>query len=218
MGNQMNKSQNHTVLGAVGNIEVAVNLPNPILDGACQQTAIALIAHPHPLFGGTMENKVAQTLARTFSRLGYISVRSNFRGVGNSEGVHDHGVGETDDLERVLDWARTQFQADGPVVLAGFSFGTYVHSLLAPRLVERGIEVERMVMVGTAAGKWPVQTVPKNSIVIHGERDDTIPLEDVLRWAEPQDLPVSVLAGADHFFHRRLGVIEQIIVQQWPKN
>ncbi len=208
----MNKTRKTFITGAAGQIEIAVDMPSAEL---LATPAIALIAHPHPLYGGTMDNKVAQTLARSLADLGYISVRSNFRGVGQTEGVHDEGVGETEDLLAVLAWAQNEFAARGDVVLAGFSFGTFVNSMIAPRLTAQGQTVARMVMVGTAAGKWAVQTVPEDSIVIHGELDETIPLHDVLRWAEPQDLPVTVVAGADHFFHRRLQVIKRIIVQQW---
>ena len=208
----MNKTQKNFITGAAGRIEVAVDFPKVSL---LSTPAIALIAHPHPLFGGTMDNKVTQTLARTFAELGYISVRSNFRGVGQTEGIHDEGIGETDDLLTVLAWAQSEFAAHGDVVLAGFSFGTFVNSMVAPRLNTQNQVVARMVMVGTAAGKWAVQAVPQDSIVIHGELDETIPLYDVLRWAEPQDLPVTVVAGADHFFHRRLQVIKHIIMRQW---
>ena len=208
----MNKMRKTFITGAAGQIEIAVDMPSNEL---LATPAIALIAHPHPLYGGTMDNKVAQTLARSLTELGYISVRSNFRGVGQTEGVHDEGVGESEDLLAVLAWAQNEFAARGDVVLAGFSFGTFVNSIIAPRLTAQGQTVARMVMVGTAAGKWAVQTVPEDSIVIHGELDETIPLHDVLRWAEPQDLPVTVVAGADHFFHRRLQVIKRIIVQQW---
>ncbi len=212
----MNKTQKYFITGAAGQIEIAVDMPKLSEDAPRLATpAIALIAHPHPLFGGTMDNKIAQTLARTFAEMGYVSVRSNFRGVGQTEGVHDAGVGETEDLLQVLAWAQNEFQAHGAVVLAGFSFGTFVNSFVAQRLGEQAQAVARMVMVGTAAGKWDVQTVPEDSIVIHGELDETIPLHDVLRWAEPQDLPVTVVAGADHFFHRRLQVIKRIIAQQW---
>ena len=205
----MNKTQKFLITGVVGNIEIAVDEPKGV------PTGLALVAHPHPLFGGTMDNKVAQTLARTLAELGYIAVRSNFRGVGQTEGVHDEGVGETDDLLTVLRWAQTEYQMASPIVLAGFSFGTFVNSLLAKRLQTQGEYVARMVMVGTAAGKWAVQDVPENSIVIHGELDETIPLNDVFRWAQPQDLPVTVVAGADHFFHRRLHLIKRIMVNQW---
>lgn len=212
----MNKALSYAIDGDVGAIEILVDLPTTEAQLHLAEPAIALIAHPHPLYGGTMDNKVTQTLARTLSDLGYVSVRSNFRGVGNTAGIHDAGVGETDDLMRVLRWASAEFDARGAVVLAGFSFGTFVNSFVAQRLQTEGMRLERMVMVGTAAGKWAVQPVPKDSIVIHGELDETIPLVDVLRWAQPQDLPVTVVAGADHFFHRRLATIKQIVMQQWP--
>ena len=209
-----NKAEHFLIAGNVGAIEVQVDMPQL---GETQPAAcgLAIVAHPHPLYGGTMDNKVAQTLAKTFSGLGYITVRFNFRGVGQSAGKHDAGNGETDDTLTVIEWARQQFNQHGAVVLAGFSFGTLVQSRVALRLEEQGQKVARMVFVGTAAGKWPVESVPQDSIVIHGERDETITLNDVLRWAEPQDLPVVVVAGADHFFHRRLHVIRRIIERQW---
>ena len=194
--------------GPVGPIEAAVQMPDA-------PRAVAIIAHPHPLFGGTMDNKVAQTLAKTFSGLGYIAVRFNFRGVGQSAGKHDAGNGETDDTLLVIEWAQRQYAQHGALVLAGFSFGTLVQSRVAPRLNTQGQSVERMVFVGTAAGKWPVESVPQDTIVIHGELDDTITLNEALRWAEPQELPVVVVAGADHFFHRRLHIIRGIIERQW---
>lgn len=209
-----NKSDRFLIAGNVGAIEVQVDMPQ--LDAAQPNArGLAIVAHPHPLYGGTMDNKVAQTLAKTFSGLGYITVRFNFRGVGQSAGTHDAGNGETDDTLTVIEWAREQFNQHGALVLSGFSFGTLVQSRVAQRLTERGEAVARMVFVGTAAGKWPVATVPADTIVIHGEQDETITLNDVLRWAEPQDLPVVVVAGADHFFHRRLHVIRSIIERQW---
>ena len=209
-----NKAEHFLIAGNVGAIEVQVDMPqlSETQPAAC---GLAIVAHPHPLYGGTMDNKVAQTLAKTFSGLGYITVRFNFRGVGQSAGKHDAGNGETDDTLTVIEWARQQFNQHGAVVLAGFSFGTLVQSRVALRLEEQGQKVARMVFVGRAAGKWPVESVPQDSIVIHGEQDETITLNDVLRWAEPQDLPVVVVAGADHFFHRRLHVIRRIIERQW---
>ena len=209
-----NKAEHFLIAGNVGAIEVQVDMPqlSETQPAAC---GLAIVAHPHPLYGGTMDNKVAQTLAKTFSGLGYITVRFNFRGVGQSAGKHDAGNGETDDTLTVIEWARQQFDQQGPVVLAGFSFGTLVQSRVALRLEEQGQKVARMVFVGTAAGKWPVETVPQDTIVIHGELDDTITLDEVLRWAEPQELPVTVVAGADHFFHRRLHIIRGIIERQW---
>lgn len=209
-----NKAERFLIEGNVGAIEVQVDMPK-LDEPQAQVRGLAIVAHPHPLFGGTMDNKVAQTLAKTFSGLGYITVRFNFRGVGLSAGKHDAGNGESDDTLTVIEWARQQFDQHGAVVLAGFSFGTLVQSRVAPRLLAQGQSVERMVFVGTAAGKWPVETVPQDTIVIHGEQDETISLDEVLRWAEPQELPVTVVAGADHFFHRRLHVIRGIIERQW---
>jgi alpha/beta superfamily hydrolase len=177
---------------------------------------IALVAHPHPLYGGTMDNKVAQTLARTFVNLGYVTVRFNFRGVGASEGVHDHGHGETDDMEIMLAHMRAKYPGL-PVALSGFSFGTFVMSQLHQRLAARGDAAERLVLVGAAAGKWAMVDVPADSILIHGELDETIPLKDVFEWARPQDIPVIVIPGADHFFHRKLGHIKNLVTQLWRR-
>lgn len=203
-----------TINGLVGMIEIAVDVPKI---EPSEVKGLALVAHPHPLFGGAMDNKVAQTLAKTLNELGYIAIRPNFRGVGQTAGVHDHGMAETEDMLVVLAWMRAELPVpvDAPLVLAGFSFGSFVQSRVAAALQARGEAVSRMVMVGTAAGKWEVAPVPSDSIVIHGELDDTIPLGAVMRWAEPLELPVTVVAGADHFFHRRLHLIKQIIVQQW---
>ena len=197
------------IAGAAGDIEIAIDAAKGDVLG------VALVAHPHPLFGGTMDNKVAQTLAKTLNELGYITVRPNFRGVGKTAGVHDNGMAEQEDTLRVIDWMRAEFGAEQPLVLAGFSFGSYVISRVAETLKASGRAVQRRVMIGTAAGKWDVATVAEDTIVIHGELDDTIPLSAVMRWAEPQDLPVTVIAGADHFFHRRLHVLKRIILQQW---
>ena len=191
--------------GPVGAIDAVVDLP------AGAPLGLALVAHPHPLFGGTLDNKVAQTLARTLVELGYVAVRPNFRGVGQSEGVHDEGRGETDDMVAVVHALRARHSlGDAPLVLAGFSFGSLVLARVAQRL-----QCARMIFVGTAVTRGKVEAIPADSIVIHGEKDDVVPLEQVLRWAEPQELPVVVIAGADHFFHRRLHLIRAIIRQSW---
>lgn len=204
--------------GAVGVLECALDLPDP--EQFTNPRGLALVAHPHPLFGGTMDNKVAQTLARSFLALGYVTVRMNFRGVGKSEGVHDHGQGETDDMALLLAHMRSQYP-DLPLALAGFSFGTFVQSQLQQRLSAQNDPAqppaERLALVGTAAGKWPMPEVPANTILIHGELDDTIPLSAVLDWARPQELPVVVIPGADHFFHRRLQHIKNLVVEMWHR-
>ena len=201
----MAASERILVPGPAGAIETVIDTPGAAPLG------IALVAHPHPLYGGTLDNKVAQILAKTMVELGYVAVRPNFRGVGQSEGVHDEGNGETDDLVAVVHAARTRFAlADAPLVLAGFSFGSLVVSRVALRL-----KAERMVFVGTAVTRGRVEPVPEDTIVIHGEKDDVVPLDLVLRWAEPQELPVVVIPGADHFFHRRLHIIRNIIRRAW---
>lgn len=196
--------------GPVGKIEVALDEP----DG--RPRGIALVAHPHPLFGGTMDNKVAQTLARTLVQLGYVTYRSNFRGVGQTEGEYDEGVGERDDLLALLEHMREQPGHEAlPLVLAGFSFGTAVVSHVARMLAEREQAVERMVFVGTAASRFEVAAVPDNTLVIHGEQDETVPIGSVFDWARPQELPVVVIPGAEHFLHRKLHILKRIIVDAW---
>jgi alpha/beta superfamily hydrolase len=204
--------------GPDGRIEVFVEA-HPTGDEAPR--GIALVAHPHPLFGGTADNKVVTTLARAFRELGCATLRPNFRGVGGSEGEHDHGVAETEDLLAVHAYARGRFGADLPVYLAGFSFGAYVTTRLALRLVALGDPAARLVLVGTASGfiegmrKYETAAVPADTIVIHGSKDETVPIENVLAWAEPLNLPITVVPGADHFFHRRLHLIRDIIHRQW---
>lgn len=200
--------------GPKGKIEVFVE-PRENAKG------IVLISHPHPLFGGTADNKVITTLARTFRDLGYHTLRPSFRGVGGSEGEHDHGFQETDDQYAVLDYARQRFGASLPLVLAGFSFGAYVTTRLAKRLQDEGTPALRLVLVGTAAGfiegarAYTTEAVSPDTIVIHGAKDETVPLDNVLAWAEPLEVPVTVVAGADHFFHRRLHIIRGIITRAW---
>lgn len=197
--------------GPAGKMQCLLDLP----EGAPR--GVALVAHPHPLYGGTMENKVAQTLARTFVTLGYAAARFNFRGVGESEGVHDEGRGEVDDMAVMYAHMRERYP-DLPITLTGFSFGTFVQAQFALRLAAEGRPAERLVLVGTAAGKWPMPEVPQDTILIHGELDDTITLKEVFDWARPLDLPVTVITGADHFFHRKLGHIKNLVIQLWRRD
>jgi alpha/beta superfamily hydrolase len=187
------------IAGPAGRIECAVDEPEGVARG------VALIAHPHPLYGGSLDNKVVQTLARAFVELGYQTWRPNFRGVGQTEGVHDEGRGELEDLAAVLDHTTAE-----KFVLAGFSFGAALQAQLAER-----VKPERLVLVGVAVTRLTTPKVPIDSLVIHGENDETVPLTAVLDWARPQELPVILVPGADHFFHRKLHVLRTIVTANW---
>ena len=191
--------------GPAGAIDVALDLP----DGAPRGCAV--IAHPHPLFQGTRENKVAQTLARAMVASGFAAWRPNFRGVGASEGEHDYGHGEADDLLAVVAHARRELGRPGPLVLAGFSFGAYVQMRVAARLEQEGHPAQRLVLVGPAVSRAENLVAPPEALVIHGERDETVPLADVLDWARPLGVPVVVIPDADHFFHRRLTLLKRLV-------
>lgn len=192
--------------GPAGAIEVAIDAAQGLRRG------VAVISHPHPLFGGSLDNKVVQTLARAFSQCGWDSVRYNFRGVGASQGVHDEGRGELLDLLALIE----QLQPDGALALAGFSFGAFVTSLALAPLLERR-PIDKLVLVGTAASRFAVAAVPpashERTLVIHGEADDTVPLSAVMDWARPQSLPVMVLPGTGHFFHGQLPLLKSLVVR-----
>ncbi len=202
--------------GPAGPIEVALDLP------AAAPAGLAVVAHPHPLHGGTLDNKVVQTLARAWLRLGYATVRPNFRGVGQSAGSFDQGQGETEDLLALIARMRPEIatlartDADAlPLALAGFSFGAAVAARCARALRDRGVALHDLTLVGTAVTRFDVPAVQptdgpplaQSILVLHGEADDVVPLPAVLDWARPQHLPVVVLPGAGHFFHGALLVL-----------
>jgi len=192
--------------GPAGSLELAVSEPAGVPAG------LALIAHPHPQQGGTLDNKVVQTLAKTFVALGYAAVRFNFRGVGDSQGTFDDGNGETDDAMAALAYGRQRY-GEVPLALAGFSFGSFVQTRVAQR-----VGFERLVLIGPAVNRFAVQTVPAETIVVHGEEDDVVPLADVFNWARPQQLPIIVFPGCGHFFHGRLVQLQRIITATYPRH
>ncbi|WP_151447939.1 alpha/beta hydrolase [Lacisediminimonas profundi] len=208
------QTQRFSIIGSAGSLECALDLPDPRLFPV--PVGLGLVGHPHPLYGGNMDNKVAQTLARGFVALGYAAVRVNFRGVGASEGQYDEGIGETDDMDALLQHMQQRYPGL-PLALAGFSFGSFVQARLHQRLAARNTPAERLVLVGSAAGKWDMPAIPANSIIIHGELDETIPLSAVFDWLRPQDIPVIVIPGADHFFHRKLQHIKNLMVEMWHR-
>ena len=194
--------------GAAGVIEALRDAPAT----GVTPVGTAVIAHPHPLFGGTMDNKVVQTLARAFVQAGWTAVRFNFRGVGASQGVHDEGRGEAQDMQALIAQAAPQ----GPLALAGFSFGAFVTAQVAATLWPAR-PFERLVLVGTAAARFNVATLPPEShertFVVHGEADDTVPLSAVMDWARPQTLPVTVIPGGGHFFHGQLPLLKSLVLR-----
>ena len=196
-----------SVAGPAGAIECAIDLPDAATAPA---RGTAVIAHPHPQFGGTMDNKVVQTLARAVVQLGWRSVRFNFRGIGASEGAWGQGVGEVEDALAVI---AAQRVAGEPLLLAGFSFGAWVTAEAAQRLAADAKAV-RLVLVGPSTEKQAMAHVPADSIVIHGEADDVVPLAATLAWARPQALPVIVFPGVGHFFHGQLGLLKRVVAQQ----
>ncbi len=190
--------------GPAGAIETAIDGPEAGARG------VAVLCHPHPLHGGTMDNKVVQTLARAFVQLGWRAVRFNFRGIGASAGSWDAGQGEVDDALAVVAAHRDPAL---PLVLGGFSFGGYV----ATQAAARTEGVERLVLIAPAVVNFPAAPVSQQTLVVHGEADDVVPLSAVLDWARPQALPVTVIPGAGHFFHGQLPLLKQLIVGAWHR-
>lgn len=200
------RTEKLTLRGAAGAIEALRDAP---AEGVAAQ-GVAVIAHPHPLFGGAMDNKVVQTLARAFVANGWTALRFNFRGVGASAGTHDEGRGECEDYVAVVEQAAAQ----GPLAVAGFSFGAFVATSALARLWNAR-EVRQIVLVGTAASRFQVPEVPAaahdRTLVLHGEHDDTVPLSAAMDWARPQILPVTVVPGGGHFFHGQLPLLKNLV-------
>lgn len=205
------QTQRLSLNGAAGIIEVLRD--DPMLSPGAPSRGVAVIAHPHPLHGGTMNNKVVQTLARAFVHCGWSAVRFNFRGVGASQGVHDHGRGEATDLLAVIEQLAP---AGVPLALAGFSFGAFVATQAVATLWPSR-PMAKIVLVGTAASRFEVAPLPPEAhdrtLVVHGERDDTVPLTAVMDWARPQMLPVTVIPGVEHFFHGQLTLLKHLVVR-----
>ena len=194
--------------GPAGVIEVLRDLPA----AGVPARGVAVIAHPHPLFGGTMDNKVVQTLARAFVASGWTAVRFNFRGVGASEGVHDEGRGETEDYRAIV----AQLAPEGAIAVAGFSFGAFV-AINALQALWSERDVRQVALIGASVARVVPPALPvdalERTLVVHGEADDTVALAALMDWARPQSLPVTVVPGGGHFFHGQLPLLKNLVAR-----
>jgi uncharacterized protein len=195
----MPTKKNISILSSAGKVEGVLHLPD------AAPTAIVVVAHPLPTMGGTMDNKVVTTLTKAFVELGYATLRFNFRGVGASEGEYDEGNGETLDAIAAANFMRGEFP-NLPLLLAGFSFGGYVQARAAAEL-----NPQQMILIAPAVGRFAMPNVPANTLLVHGDLDEMVSINDLLHWAQPQQLVVVVLAGASHFFHGRLVQLKRVV-------
>ena len=196
------------IAGPAGRIECAIDRP------AATPLGLAVVCHPHPQGGGSLDNKVSVTIARACIDVGWASVRFNFRGVGASEGGWDDGVGEVDDaLAVIAEWRGRDDFTGKPLLLGGFSFGGFVAVEAASRLADDA-KPRRIVLVGPSTEKQAVRTVPADTIVVHGESDELVPLAATLAWARPQGLPVIVFPGVGHFFHGQIALLKKVLVRE----
>ncbi len=202
----MSVLQQFSTIGTAGQLEGIAHVPK------AEQLALAIVCHPLSTMGGTMENKVAFTLAKTFTELGCVSLRFNFRGVGASEGEFTGGDGEVQDVLAIVEFAREQF-GDLPLILSGFSFGGYVAALAAQQL-----HPQHLILAAPAVGRFAMPPVPAHTLVVQGEHDDVVALADTLEWARPQHLPIVVLPQAEHYFHGRLTQLRDIVRQHFLGN
>ncbi len=210
----MNPRTQHTQIpGPTGQLEVQIDEA----EASVPFKGIAIVAHPHPLYGGDMNNKVVQTLAKAFMGQGYQAIRFNFRGVGKSDGVYANGIGETDDLLAVI----AAFAPAGNLCLGGFSFGTFTVTHALQQMANKGrnldADVQRIALIGSAAGKFDLAPIApelhNRTLVLHAEADDTVPLSAVMDWARPQSLPVTVVPAGSHFFHGQLPLLKNLVLR-----
>lgn len=187
------------IKSAIGHIETLVNDPGD------NRRGLAFIAHPHPLHGGTMDNKVVQSIAQLCHDQGYVAVRPNFRGVGSSDGEYTGGNGETEDMLAVIAFVRSHYDTALPIILAGFSFGGYVQHRVAQQ-----IPVSKLILIGPAVNLYEFGTVPANTTIIHGVDDEVVPFTDAQDWAQLHDIAFKPIADAGHFFHGKLAELKAV--------
>ncbi len=203
-----NISQKFFIDGPVGKLETVLAEPDSeFIHG------IAVIAHPHPLYGGTMDNKVIHTLFKALFELGFITVKFNYRGVGKSEGGYGDGQGETEDVIAVVKAIQSRFDTRSDnlsLLLAGFSFGGAVQAHAAKILSPHGL-----IMVAPSVGHFQAPSISNHVeriLLIQGDQDEIVPLKIILHWAAQQDMPVVVIPGAEHFFHGKLHILKRTVL------
>ena len=192
------------IAGPAGALSVAVD-STPDLP----ERGLAVLCHPNPQQGGTMDNKVVTTLARALVQRGWRVVRFDYRGVRQSAGAWDEGRGEVDDALAVIAAHR---RAGEPLVLGGFSFGGFIASAAAAKLSQADRPL-RMVLVAPSTVNHEAPPVPADTLLVHGEADDVVPLSASMDWARPQGLPVVVVPGAGHFFHGQLMTLKSLVLR-----
>jgi alpha/beta superfamily hydrolase len=199
------------IAGPAGLLSVAVDTVTDL-----PSRGLAVVCHPHPLQGGTMDNKVVTTVARGLMQRGWRVVRFNYRGVGGSQGAWDDGRGEVDDALAVIAAHRA---AGEPLVLGGFSFGGYV-ALSAATKLPAAERPQRLVLVAPSTVKQeapPATAAAADTLLVHGEADDVVPLAASLDWARPQAIPVVVVPGAGHFFHGQLPLLKSLVLRHFAE-
>ncbi len=192
--------------GPVGRLETVLNRGQ----GEDCHHAVAVVCHPHPLYDGSMHNKVTYTLARTFNQQGVPALRFNFRGVGDSEGVYDQGQGETDDLLALIEQARALYPGR-EVWIAGFSFGAYI----ALRAIGRA-DCAHLFTIAPPVNFFDfsrLRTPGCPWLLVQGEADEIVPCEQVVSWAKSlrPGPELVVLPEVGHFFHRKLGLLRSVL-------
>jgi alpha/beta superfamily hydrolase len=187
-----------------GRMETVIDDPGESRKG------LLLIAHPHPLQGGSMENKVVHTIARVATDHGYVAVRPNFRGVGMSEGEYDRGIGETRDMLAIIEFVSKNYPGL-PWCLAGFSFGAYVQHRVAQH-----IETNCVLLVAPAVNLYDFEPPAPGTSIVHGDLDEVVPLPEVTAWASQHDVPITIIPGSDHFFHGKLAELKQAVTELCP--
>lgn len=194
------------IIGNAGRIEISIDVPEKCTRG------IVFLAHPLTIVGGDNTHKVITTLAKAVTASGFIAVRPNFRGAGNSDGTFDRGPGECDDFLHVIDSVfemrgiAEALPVTGRVVYAGFSFGSFVASLAASKR-----KPDALILAGPAIGKYPYPKLNCPTWVVHAQHDEVASLETILDWSTQEKLPVTVIAGTDHVFNRKMSILGHLM-------